>query len=267
MQQESYIQRAIPEILSLFQDSYYRPLRKPYYIRQIHVLLENQFFPWIVSHALDRLEAQHDLVKMKYTSRAKRKLVFYYHGKLNDPSYLPTMTTHIKSASNLVDRYATPRISRYLGKHLEALVKAELRAQQFNIVSMNSNSFNNKRWTKSNHNLDFIAEHESGNLNIGVEVKNTLGLIERKELDIKLEMCKHLGIRPVFAVRWIKPYTQIIAKHNDGFSWVFKTQIYPLGLEELTVDLYKKLQLPVNVRTDLPPKSVQLFKRWVDKNT
>ena len=97
-------------------------------------------------------------------------------------------------------------------------------------------------------------------------MKNTLPIIEREELDIKLEICDYLGIRPVFAVRWIKPYIEYI-RRRGGFSWVFKTQIYPPGFEELTKLLYKRLGLPVTVRTDLPEKSVRLFQIWTEKNT
>ena len=115
--------------------------------------------------------------------------------------------------------------------------------------------------------MDFIAEHRSGNLNIGVEVKNTLGVIGREELDTKLEICRYLGLRPVLAVRWIKPHLYRIQKEYKGYSWIFKTQMYPLGLEDLRKEIHEKLRLPVTVRTELPPKPVELFKKWVNANT
>jgi len=146
-------------------------------------------------------------------------------------------------------------------------VKAEVRAQGFKIVGESANSYNSRTWTETNHNLDFIAEHRSGNLNIGIEVKNTLSLIDKKELTTKLDMCRYLEIRPVFATRWIKPYMYLITKDYSGFSWVFKTQMYPLGLEKLVKEIYNGLGLPVSVRTELPPKSVRLFERWIDANT
>lgn len=113
--------------------------------------------------------------------------------------------------------------------------------QDFRIVGTHTSEHNNKKWTKTNHDLDFIAEHESGELDIGIEAKNTLPIIEREELDIKLAMCEYLRIRPVFAVRWIKPYTELI-RTKGGFSWVFKTQIYPPGFEQLTKTLYRRLR-------------------------
>ena len=267
MQDDAYVQQAIPKLLTLFQDEYRRPLRKPYYLRQLQVLLENDYFPWVISNALVQLVDQGILHKVRYVSKAHRKLVFFFNGKLSTPDHERAMMTHIKSIGALIDTYANPTTSRILGKHLEALVKQELRAQGFEVVETEANSYKGRRWTKTNHDLDFIAEHESGNLNIGIEVKNTLSVIEREELDVKLEMCKYLRLRPVFAARWIKPYLNHIAKDYDGFSWVFKTQIFPLGQEDLVKGIYNRLNLPVTVRTDLPPKPVSIFKKWVQRNT
>lgn len=86
-----------------------------------------------------------------------------------------------------------------------------------------------------------------------------------------------LGITPVFACRWIKPYVNCIRKQG-GFSWVFKTQIYPLGTERFTKELYEKLSprtmvrsqskhgFPVSSNNNLPPGSVSKFEEWVEAN-
>ena len=121
---------------------------------------------------------------------------------------------------------------------MEGLVKAWLRAQGFTIVGTHTAKYQSTEWTKTNHTLDFVANHYSGKLAIGVEVKNTLPVIEKDEIDTKIEMCKHLGIVPVFAVRWLKPHIEHI-RINGGFSWMFKTQIYPPGFDELTKTLWK----------------------------
>jgi hypothetical protein len=180
-----------------------------------------------------------------------------------------------RNIAALVNRYSSPENSEMIGKHLESLVRAELRAQSFTIVGTHTNTFNERQWTRTNHNLDFIATHSSGNFTIGVEVKNTLDMIEAEEIDIKIEMCEFLRIVPVFAVRWIKPYINCINRQG-GFSWVFKTQMYPLGQERLVKDLFEKLsvtnkadsrghelQFPVIVRTELPHTPVQKFLEWV----
>ena len=112
---------------------------------------------------------------------------------------------------------------------------------------------------------------------IGVEVKNTLGIMDPSEIDTKIDICEHLGIVPVFAVRWNKPYIECI-RCQGGFSWLFKTQIFPFGYERLTRDLFKKLsvpsringkgqqlQFPVTVRNSLPERAVKMFNNWVQQ--
>ena len=260
------IQKAKETIRPYFIDKYNRPKRRPYYVTQLQTLLEKWHFPWIVYQGASKLIDEGFLSKTETTTKYHKRVVFFFNRKLDTPEYKPTLETHTRSICKLIDRYSDPLVGYALGKQLEGLVKAELRAQGFKIVGIHTSEYGNKKWTKTKHDLDFIAEHESGKLNIGVEVKNTLPIIEREELDIKLEMCEYLRIKPVFAVRWIKPYTELI-RTKGGFSWVFKTQIYPPGFEKLTKTLYRRLRLPVIVRTELPEKSVKLFERWVKRLT
>jgi hypothetical protein len=257
------IAKAKQEVMKLFTDDYGRPKKTPYYVAQLQTLLENQFFPWITHQAAEQLVNQNILSRIETTTKCHSKVVFFYNAKLDDPKLKPSVETHIKSICKLIDSYSEHTVCKALGDHLEGLVKAELRAQGFTIVGAHTRKYKNKDWTKTDHNLDFIAEHYSCKIKIGVEVKNTLPTIEREELDIKLDMCDFFRITPVFAVRWLKPYIELI-RNRGGFSWMFKTQIYPPGFEELTKTLYKRLNLPVTVRTELPEKSVDIFQRWIN---
>jgi hypothetical protein len=60
----------------------------------------------------------------------------------------------------------------------------------------NARSYGGKEWTRTGHNLDFIFERDD--VAYGVEVKNTLGYMDQEALQTKIEMCKWLGIKPVF---------------------------------------------------------------------
>mgnify|MGYP001047063267 CR=1 FL=1 len=260
------IQKAKKTIRPFFVDKLNRPLKRPYYVTQLQTLLEKNHFPWIVYQAAIELIDKKHLSRIEIKTNYHERVVFFFNAKLDIPDYRPRLEKRVQLIGRLIDRYSKPTVTMALGKHLEGLVKAELRAQGFKIVGIHTAEYRDKKWTKTDHDLDFIAEHKSGKLNIGVEVKNTLPIIEREELDIKLEMCQYLEIRPVFAVRWIKPYTELI-RGTQGFSWVFKTQVYPLGFEQLTKTLWEKLRLPVTVRTELPERSVRLFENWVRRNT
>ena len=60
--------------------------------------------------------------------------------------------------------------------------------------------------------------------------------MEPKEIDVKIDICRHLGIVPVFAVRWNKPYVNCVYKQG-GFRWFFKMQMFPIGQEKLVNQL------------------------------
>jgi len=254
--------KAMPLVRSLFEDKYGRPRKRTHYIGQLQITLEGDFFPWIVYNATMQLIRQRTLKQQVTPTKYADRVSFIFHSKFSGTQ----MDTRIRNTAKLIDRYSRPSVADALGKHLEGLVKAELRAQGFNIKGSHTNEYKGRKWEKTNQNLDFIAEHRSQRLNIGVEVKNTLSTPEREEIETKIELCQYLSLTPVFAGRWMQPYLNLI-QTKGGFCWVFKTQIYPPGFETLTKTLWKRLRLPVTVRTDLPPKSIRSFETWVGKKT
>jgi len=254
--------KAMAEVQSLFEDKYRRPRKKTLYIGQLQVLLEIKFFQWIVYNATMQLLREGYLKQKQVPTKYADKVIFVYHHKFTEEQ----MTTRITNTAKLIDRYSHPRNADALGKHLEGLVKAELRANNFTITGSHTNEYRGIKWEKTSHTLDFIAEHRSQRLNVGVEVKNTLSVPEREEIETKIELARYLGLRPVFAARWIQPYIKLVYD-NGGYCWMFRTQIYPPGFESLTKTIWKRLQLPVAVRTDLPEKPVLRFQQWVAKET
>ena len=193
------------------------------------------------------------------------------------------MAKHVLATARLVDRYSDAKHARVAGKHLESLVKMQLRASQFEIVGEHTAEYDGKEWDETNHNLGFVARRKGKDLAIGVEVKNTPGCMRAGEIDIKIDICKDLEIVPVFAVRWIKPYIECMRKQG-GFSWIFKVRMFPLGYEEFVGNVRRRLSVgkssgrranadagtkrlfseyPVTVRTELPEKPVAKFDEWV----
>lgn len=264
-----------------FTDKSNQPIRTPLYITQLQVLYERDFFPWVIADAIRILTEDKALTQFRKIDLPNpdqipnvRDIVFV----ANSQAYTEKpdlVKIHAQSTAELVNRYSNPEITKAVGNQLEGLVKYELRAKQFNITGLHTNQFKDKTWTQTGHNLDIVAQHNSGNLNIGVEVKNTLDLMEPEEIDKKIDMCHFLGLIPVFAIRWMKPYIDCI-RNQGGYSWVFKTQIYPPGFEALTKLLYDKLsfttrsdsqgtplQFPVTVRTDIPEKPATALTKWV----
>lgn len=260
------------------------PRTSVFYQSQLQIFYEKDFYPWVVSDALK------ELVSEGYLKKITEKEIqdFKDLGNLNKINFfvnaiivkskegLEKAQKKAAKTAKIVNEYSDAEHSKMLGDYLESLVKQELRAQQFTIVSERSNEFNGKKWTKTKHNLDFIAVHKDGKLKVGVEVKNTLSIMPPDEIDVKVEICEYLGLVPVFANRWLKPYLYCIS-NQGGFCWMFKVQCYPLGFEKYTKFLYNKLsdlikkdsvghelKFPINVRKELPEKSIEIFKDWVE---
>ena len=235
------------------------------------MLYENKFFDWVITTALDGLVRDGYLEVFDRQNTPELKLMGNKIGRMKFYANADAVRTergrqlmkkHVVGTAKLVSRYSDTNITRMLGAQLESLVKSQLQISQFEIKGVHTNEYLGRRWTNTNHNLDFIAKKRGKDFAIGVEVKNTLGSMDPEEIDIKIDICRYLGIVPVFAVRWNKQYIDCVRKQG-GFSWFFKTQIFPLGQEKLVGQLFTRLsagsqlKFPVTVRNSLPEKTVR----------
>lgn len=122
------------------------------------------------------------------------------------------------------------------------------------------NRFNGRVWSASDHDLDFVFERDGKAY--GIEVKNTLGYMEKVEFDTKIQLCQHLGIRPVIAARmlprtWIKELID-----SGGFALVFQYQLYPWAHRELAKKVQRELGLPVDSPRRLGDGTMARFFKW-----
>ena len=86
-----------------------------------------------------------------------------------------------------------------MGHHGEALVDVGFARIGFRILQSKVREVDGKRWIVSNHDLDRVIARDG--VRYGVEIKNQLGYIEQEEFGIKLRMCEHFGVRPMFIAR------------------------------------------------------------------
>jgi len=280
------VQSAVEVLKKHFTNARGKPIKTPFFKRQLQIFYEADFFPWVINDALNILEHEGYLLSIDSSQipgfrqlKNVRQMKFYANAKAESTiaELQRTMIKKALSIGKVVNAYSHPQITSHVGRHLEDLLGYELRAQGFRIIGSHTNEYRGKKWTNSNFNLDHIAEHKSGRLAIGLEAKNTLGIISQKEIDEKISVCRHLGLTPVFAARWIKPYIRHISKEG-GFCWVFKTQIYPLGYDALTREAYRRLsvserqdsrghrlEFPVTATNMLPKLSLRNFERWVER--
>lgn len=253
---------------TLFHDRYGRARARPVYTGQIQVLLEREAPYWRVDSALKSLAAEGAIVcaeHVKYEGgRRKNSVIFYYPSEIAyDPGKSRLIGIHIAKSAELVYRCFSSRVSDALGAHLEGLVKLELRTVGFDIIREQAKEHRQKVWD-GRETIDIIARHRPSGLEIGVEVKNRLQIIDKIEVEKTLEICEHLGLVPVFAARWMGPHTELI-RRRKAHAWEFHTQIYPPGFKGLVDRIVSRFsigldgndealryRMPVAVGTELP---------------
>lgn len=89
--------------------------------------------------------------------------------------------------------------------------------------------------------------------------------MDQEELQTKIEMCKWLGIKPVFVARmlprtWINEVIQ-----GGGFALIIKYQLYPWTHKEVAVRVAKLLGLPVDAPKALANGTMKRFVNWHER--
>ena len=160
----------------------------------------------------------------------------------------------------LVEEYADPNIGGAVGLNGELMVLEGFARRQFVMRGRNTRSFGGISWSDSEHELDFIFERDS--VVYGIEVKNMLGYMEYEELQMKMKLCRALGIKPVFVARmmpktWIKEIVD-----GGGFALILKYQLYPVSHRDLAKRVKAELGLPIDSPKALEEGTMDRFVRW-----
>ena len=106
------------------------PIKTPYFLKQLQVLSENDYFPWIVNDALKLLESQDiiqsftqdsikDMAKFKHLSRIKffvnsmiaNNLVEFEKAKAKAYNICKFVNKYSNPPNNFLCRYASSKIS------------------------------------------------------------------------------------------------------------------------------------------------------------
>lgn len=209
-----------------------------FYERQLTVIFEKDYFHWITVKALLELAAGGSINSQMLELLPGVPIRFFW---ARGNRYWKRQAGHV---TNLVRRFSENSFIHAVGLQGELLVDAALPLAGFSPVARNARSFGDKSWIATGHNLDRIVQRDG--VFYGVEIKNTLPYIPRDEFRIKMKICKHLGLAPLFVSRMApKNYTYEIIERG-GLSWVLGTQFYPFGHQELATEVKKRLRLPVD---------------------
>lgn len=227
-----------------------------YYQRQIEVRYESTFFHWITAKALNELAAER-VISTEITALSGKALIRFYWSPRN--RYWKRQAT---ATRKLVLAFSESNMTHGIGRQGELMFDAALPRVGLMPTApfKNVQSFRGHTWTQTRHDLDRVFTRDG--INYGVEIKNTLSYIEKAELDVKLQMCRHLGLRPLFIMRMApKSYMHLLNQHG-GFGLLFGKQLYPFGAEQLARQVSSDLELPVECIRDIPDGHLIRFDSW-----
>lgn len=244
--------KAVDELRLFFEAN-----RQVFSSRQIEVMFENRYFHWITHRALKAL-ADEGTVRLEQESLsygAPINFVWHRSNRYN--------RREVKEIKRLVERYSHQEFTAALGNTGELLVSDGFSRFGFLQRGRETRSFGDRRWTKTEHNLDFLFERD-GRV-YGVEVKNTLPYIDDKEFKVKLDICNHLQVVPLFVARAMpRIWIQEVARRG-GFTLVLRHQLYPLSHKSFADEVRTRLGLPVDAPRALYDGTMQRFVSWHER--
>jgi hypothetical protein len=240
---DRYVDGARGEILQLISNR----AGDVFYERQLQVILEKDYYHWIMARAADELADEGKIQSGWMTLPGyggKTRARFFFSNQLR------YWTRKARQSCRLISVYSDPDLTKAVGNQAELLFDAALSRAGFTIGAAETREYNGRRWEESEHDLDRIYLRDG--LAYGTEIKNKLAYIEFDELYTKLRIAQHLGLIPLFIARmlpksWINDVWQ-----RGGFCLIYKYQLYPYGQEKLVQQLREKLDLPIGC-----PKAIQ----------
>lgn len=247
---DSYFLKAQEDIRSIYEDN----RESIFYIRQLQLKFEKEYFHWITNNALLGLLEVGYLRDIRITREKGTSTRFFIH---RSNRYVKREMNKIEK---IIKEYSQSHITKGCGHRAEDLFLKAFAMRRFMTLSSKVREHNGIKWEETKHDLDFVFSRDG--VDYGCEIKNTLGYIDKEELDIKLKMCAHFRVRPLFIMRYApKSYIELIYRYG-GYAMIFETQIYELGQEKLVKKLKEKLGLPVICSKAIPDGIIDRFERW-----
>lgn len=225
-----------------------------FYIRQLQVKFEKRYFHWITNNAAIQLFKFGYLKDVRLERERGTSTRYFIHKSNRYPK------REIVRMERIIQKYSAENITKSCGQRAEDLFCKALAKRGFMPVAEKVTEFNGKKWTATGHNLDFMFERDG--VAYGCEIKNTLPYIDKEELDIKLKMCNHFSVRPLFIMRYSpKTYNKIVIDAK-GYVMIFETQIYDLSQTALVDEIKDVIGLPVICSRAIPEGIIDRFEKW-----
>jgi hypothetical protein len=246
-------EQAVDALRAFFEEN----RERVYSFRQVEIEFESRYFHWITQRALKVLAEDRVVTIEQRTLSYGAPINLVWH-KSNRYTRRP-----INAVLALVEQYSNPSFTAALGNTGELLVSDGFARFGFLQRGRNAREFRGRRWTQTEHNLDFIVERDERVY--GIEVKNTLPYIDDKELSIKLKLCSHLEVIPLFVVRAMPAiWTQEVVRRG-GFVLQLRYHLYPLSHKALADQVRGELGIPADAPRALYDGTMQRFVSWHEK--
>jgi len=247
---DGYVDSAKAELKTFFAEN----PESVFYQRQLQVLFEKDYFHWITVRALEELVQEGSIAAEEMPLPGTGTMIFY---RLSSYRYWKRDADEIVK---LVTQFSESSFTQALGAHGETMFDAALPTAGFMPTGRNVKRYGEREWTKTGHDLDRVFEKDG--IAYGTEVKNTLSYIEKNELEIKISMCRHLGLVPLFIVRMApKSYVKLVDEVG-GFTLIFKYQLYPFGRKSFADEVKARLGLPTDSPTRIAEGTVKRLLDW-----
>jgi hypothetical protein len=247
---DGMVDTAKAELREFFNDE----PKQVFYKRQLQVMFEKPFFHWITDRALTELAAEGHIAAETEEVPVIEHMTFY---RARTHRFWKRQAAEIR---RLVELFSNPDFTKALGAQGEQMFDAALPRFGFHANSGKRGSYGGKTWTETGHDLDRVFERDG--IAYGAEIKNTLKYVPSEEFAAKLKMCKFLGLRPLFIVRFAPKSYNYKVWEQGGFSLIFKYQLYPLGQKALADEVKRILRLPVDCPTRIHDGTVQRLLKW-----
>jgi hypothetical protein len=169
----------------LLREFFERNHQHVYFSRQLEVQNENRYFHWITNRAIRDLEAEGVILSERRNLVSGGTIKLLWHRRFR---YYKREAARVV---DLVNEYSAPNIGAALGLQGEALILEGFASIEFVMKGRETNEYGGLSWTETDHDVDFIFERDGKAY--GVEVKNTLGYMDRMEFDIKIRFVSAAG--------------------------------------------------------------------------
>ena len=222
-----------------------------FYSRQLEIIHERPFFHWVTNAAIRQL-AKEGEIKVDQGLPGQPKVL--YHRLHRYPR------RQITALRDLIAEHSVAEKNHAIGDYCEDLVERAFFRAGFRFVAQKVKELGPRKWTETNHDLDFVFERDE--LRYGIEVKNTLGYSNLgEEVAIKTRLARHLGCQPLFVARWLPKSWNHKIITADGLVLLFEWQLQPTANQGIANRMKEEMHLPVKVARNFPDGDMQRFLR------